>query len=515
MRVEALRRRKKRIGAVTDLFKTVMIYVLTVSMLTFAGIYISDRQNSGRTPDIPWEKMIIFGAGRTALGEIDENQIIPVQITITAEGNSFTAIYNNDIISEIYKNFERNILGLFGVDTICGRLDKETGDKLWRACTEAANSVYIKYAGNYLYPVIYAFLDKTGNPEIFSGELATVHELFIIDEAPVYGVARDISGNVSVFIPEEITGDIIRSRLNTASLESAYNSIAGVIQSEFLKGRDISAKTGVNRNNIKNLGFPDSFLLFNNYNTFSPVLRFSNPILDENGRISTEQSFIRDFFNLLNFNIESSGSYPVRNGITFVDGKTTANFYNDGLIVYNGEIHLSKFLGYDAEHYAFYDKIKAASVFAGNLPGELTGNESSLYLINITADPDETLRLTFSYYYNGIKIKVNGDDEGVAVMINQDSITGVRINSFQVNALNPPVMIKDRNPILELSIIDGMISSDIESGAAKEDLPQKYKLAYDKIQDKFIVNAFELVYNIDYTGSINDEDLTNAAWEIR
>jgi hypothetical protein len=513
IRVDALRKRKNRIAAIIDLVKTVMIYALTVSMLTFAGLYINGRQNAGRSPEeIPWEKMIIFETGGTTLGEIDENQINPVKITVTADGNSFTAMYNNDIISDIYANFRDSLLDIFGADASCVQLDREEGDRLWLACTELSNSVYIKYAGDYLYPVMYAFKTKTWNAEAFSGELALIAELFIVDMAPVYGVSRDSGGNVAVFMPGgEITCGMILSGLDTAKLESTYNDIAGVIPSEFLKSADISAVSGINRNNIAHLRFPYSFHLFRNHNTFSPELRFSNPLSDEHGRINIGSDHIKDFFELLSFNIERSGPpYSDREGRTYIDRRSTVKFYNNGRISYNGAAHLSKFLGYDAEYYTFYDKIKAASVFAGSLSGELTANGSGLYLTGITADPDGNLRIVFAYYYEGIKIKVNGSSEGIVIVINRDSISEVMINSLRVSRLQD--MIRSRNPVLELGAIDGMISRDISDGIVKEETAQKYNLTYDKIQDKFIVNAFELVYNIDHTGQ---NDLARAAWEIR
>jgi hypothetical protein len=41
---------------IIDLLKTVMIYVLTVSMLAFAGLYINDRQNAGGIWAPRWRK---------------------------------------------------------------------------------------------------------------------------------------------------------------------------------------------------------------------------------------------------------------------------------------------------------------------------------------------------------------------------------------------------------------------------------------------------------------------------
>ena len=545
-------KRKKRRTAAVDFFKTVAIYLLTVSMLTTAGIYINNRQNAGQTAEIPWEKRRMIESGGPVLSEIEinENHINPVQITITAENNSFTAIYNNKYISDIYEDFKYSIRGIFSKNSECRRLEKEEGEKLWKECTEKENSVYIKYAGNYIYPIIYAFLDKDKTVGIknmadaFSDlpgknrEFAFVHELFIVDEAPVYGVSKDIDGNVSVFIPETETGNIIKGHINTANLLT-YNNIAGirVIPCEFLKGEDISVKTGINGNNIKNLKFPADFHLFYNYTTYSFILKFSNPVLDENDKINTDKNSIRNLFKILNFNFESSRSRPVNNGISFVDRKNTVSFYNDGQIIYTykpsdlnfsnsfninetGGIHLTKFLGYDDEYYTYYEKIKAASVLVSSLDSDLTGNDCNIYLRSIISDSYDNLEVTFCYYYEGIKIKINGLEDMITVTINENSITEVKIKSLNVSVNSPNMTKKNMNPVLILSRIDDLISQDIENieeagqpEQSKEEIAKKYKLKYDKIQDKFIVNEFELIYNINYAEGNNDS--VKAIWEIK
>ena len=555
--VEPLQKRKKIIASAIDFLKTVAIYMLTATMLMFAGLYINARQHAGRAAsEISPEKMRIFESSGTVLAEIDENQIKPVQITATVDNKSYTAVYDDSIISDIYEDFTYSIKSIFGGNFKCAKLGKEAGALLWKECTLKENSVYIRYAGDYLYPVIYTFLDKSltgvNSSGAFSGELAEVRELFIIDEEPVYGVSRDSGGNVAVFMPEEQADNTLKSRINTAISAAAYNNSV-VIRCEFLKGDDISEKTGINANNIKNLKFPDSFHLFHSYNTYSQILRYENPILDADGEIDTKQSFITEFFKLSDFNIDSAVPYHYRNGITFRDGKNTVNFYGNGLITYIGKlsestmisgaggIHLSKFLGSGAEVYTFYEKIKAASVFVNSIPGEFRGNESSLYLKSITSDSNDILKLVFSYYYEGIKIKVNGSDEGVTVEINNDRITEVKINALNVSSQNMN-MIKDRSFIFELSAIDDMISKntekaieaklaeynsdsdseeitesadiDIDMADIKEPIAKEYKLSYDKIQDKFIVNAFDLVYNIDYTKSNDGEKFVEAVWEM-
>ena len=574
---------KKHGAAAVDFIKTVLIYVLAASMLATAGYYINEKQNAGQlTEEIPGDKWRIFGSGGIEPAEINENQINPVQIILTAGNKSFTAIYNNKLISDIYEDFKPSVRMLFDGKSTCRRLGSEEGFEIWKKCVEKENSVYIRYAGDYIYPVIYAFLDKSWDinktSEAFSNELALVHEIFIVNEAPVFGVARDINGNIAVFEPESEKGNIIRSYISTANL-SAYNNNAGIIPCEFLRNTDINAKTGVNKNNIKNLKFPEDFKLFYNYNIYSAEINFANPLLDEENKnkIDTDKSCIKNLFKNFKFNAESARSYSYERGIMFVDGKNTVWLYKDGRILYSyrppepgesgaflseGGIHLSKFLGYDtADYYSSYEKIKAANVFAGSIFRDITGNESNLYLKNITADAEGNLRVTFCYYFGGIKINIDGNDEGIIIVISKNSIIEVRINAVYINSQNMNT-VRHLSPVLTLSELDNKILNDmreyyyddiidkdkeeaqekdgdvvdiendvgddgenninsevdavreiISKEEAAEKIAMKYKLQYDKIQDKFIVNRFELVYNINYKDG--NDGTARAYWEIK
>ena len=508
LKVESLRRRKKRTDAAIDLIKTIIIYLLTASMLATAGLYINGRQNAGQAqaPEIPREKMRVIETGGTVRAEINENHANPVQITVTTGGNSFTVLYSDNKITDVYENFKKAVLGVFGFGSVCARLDREAGDELWRECAGAPESVYIRYAGDYLYPVIYTFLDKSWDGRnaagAFAGELAMVRELFILDKNPVFGVARDSGGNIAIFTPGAQSAVTIKNNISAEKLAAAAEDTAGVMPCRFLRGGELGA-------GIKNLKFPDSFHAFDNYSAFSTELKYTNPLLDENNIIDASQGFIDALFGLLNFNIESSISYPCPerggDGIIFEDGKSAVNIYADGYIIYDGKpsgadirsgaggVHLSKFLaGFDgAGGYTFYEKIKAASVFVSSIAGELTGNEGRPRLQSITSDADESLRLVFAYYYEGIKIKIDGVGEGVAVEITKDRITSAKIRALSVSSQNMD-MIKNRDPAWELSVIDAML----ENGTGTE--TENFNLEYDQINKKFIVNAFEPVYKIDY-----------------
>ena len=557
---------------IIDFFKTALIYALTISMLYVAGLYINARQNYGQTEEIPLEKRRIFGKGGIIDAVMDENHVNPVQITVTAENKSVTSIYNDMLISIVYEDFKNAVSALFKLSE-CIRLDKTEGEKIWKKCAGKENSVYIRYAGNYIYPVLCAFLDESDEMAAITaalaasdasttsaGDLAEVHELFIVDEDPVYGVAKDSNGNIAVFSPNEYLKKIIRHQISTHNLQAAYNKSAGGIPCKFLKDGDIRSETGINRNNIENLIFAEDFHLFYNYYNYntSAVLSFLNPLLAYNddindtdetnninktNKIDIEKTYIKSLFGIFNFNAESAGHYPDSNSETFRDRQSTMKFVSDGQITYSykpsdiynitdkGGVHLSRFLWTDADSYTFYEKLTAASAFVNGLSKELAGGEANLYLKDIKIGENQNLNITFSYYYNGTEININRHDYGIFISMNDNSITDVIINSLYV-ASEPKI--KNINPMLILSGFDGMISEELKSlqdtesienmgnienienpedkNKGKAEIAGKYKIKYDNNQDKFIVNRIELIYNINYSDGGNP---VQAEWIIR
>ncbi|MCL1793241.1 MAG: hypothetical protein FWG34_05170 [Oscillospiraceae bacterium] len=513
-----------KIKKIVDFAKTGLIYLLTASMLAMAGFYINARQNAGQNEEIPREKIRIFEIGGMALAEINENHITPLQITITANKQTFTAIYNDRTVLDIYEHgIKNNIRDIFGKNSACRILSGAEGEELWRRCADSEKSIYVKYAGNYIYPFIYTFLAKESIKNLaegFSGELAMVRELFIIDDGEIKGVAKDIYDRVSLFEPPPEAKSKIRQRFGETDL-SAYKNIAGAVPCEFLKNRDISLQTGANENDIKNLKFSETFHLFQNYEKYSFVLEYSNPLSGEDGKIKIEREYIKNLLKILNFNIENSVSYSENDAMTFRDGKNTIKFFKNGQILYaykpidsneiGGGLHLAKFLSYDDSYYTYYEKIKAASVFVSSLDRELAGNECKIYLKEVNMNPIGEMTAIFSYYYEGAEIKINGSSEAVALTIGENGFTQIKINSLYVT-LSEQGMVKNRNPIFDLDTIDREISRERGELREIEEIARKYNLRYDEKSDKFLVSDFKLVYEIDYDQKSGN--FAKAVWEV-
>lgn len=488
---------------IIDLIKTALIYMLTLSMLAFSGIYINARQNAGQgRTEVPFEIQRIFEIGGAFFADMNEAHFNPVQITVTLDGESVTAIHNDDLISRVYDDFIRFvILALFNRSAKCEMLDRAAGESLWQKAAASENSIYIRYAGDYIYPVLYAFLSGNFDSVDTSGDIAKVRELFIIDADPVFGVSRDSEGNIAAFIPSEesrIRGDI-SARIN-ASLQVAYTNIVGGTPARFLNSNIISGETGANSNNMQNFSFCPSFHLFDNRAIYLPALSFENPLLDNDGNIDLQKSYIRSLFRLLNFNHESAYSIPGTNFYT--DGAKSIRFTAGGQIIYThraagnrntGGLHLARFLGYDADYFTFFEQLKAASAFANSVSQELAGGEASLFLKDIFFEND-ALSIVFAYYHRGTEVRIKGADGAIILRVNQNGISDVTINAARFISGG---MTRSINPVLILNEADRLISEDAVYVEELAELSEKYNLRYDKNQGKFLVNRVELVYNID------------------
>jgi len=516
---------------IIDLIKTILIYILTGTMLASAGYYINARQNAGQRDEVPWEKRRIF-EGRAVFSEIDGQQLNPVQITVTFGGASRTAVHDDNLIESIYDGFIITaISGLFNRSAQSVALGGAEGAELWRQAAASENSLYIRYAGDYIHPIIYAFL----NPDNYDGTgegraIVRIHELFIVDMDPVFGIARDSDGNIVAFMPSDENRDreIIGEHIN-ATLQRAYNiSVGEGIPCRFLNNNIISGELGANRNNIENLSFIESFHLFdNNHAVYSPVLLFENPLLDEAGNINLQQEYIRSLFRLLNFNRESAYFSQRRQIYTGVANSEVRFIADRGQIIYThrsstGGLHLARFLGYDADYYTFFEKLRAASAFANSLSilsRELVGGADTRLVLKDIFYENGDLTVIFAYYFRGVEIRIAGMDGAVILRISRDRISEVTINTLRVSLHE---IIRNIDPMLILRETDRRIGQDISDildygGAAMpdgllEELAARYNLSYDKDSGKLLVNRLELVYNIDYSGG---SGISEPVWVIR
>ena len=561
---------------IIDFIKTAIIFILTFSMLSIAGIYMSERQNAGQLSEVPLEKRRVIengGIPPSAI-KINPNHINPLKIVITSDSKSVAAVYDSKLVSDIYRDFRDFVLALFSGRAKCEIIDDaDKAEEFWNFCLENPESVYIKYAGDYVYPLIYDFLVQDETGEIYesaeSRVIAKVRELFIIPydysytNANFIGAAKDSNGNISIFYPaaysayfenletdedydEKIYADLID--INSVDF-AAYNDIAGIVPCRFLKNSAIEQAMGFNKNNIENLKLPGDFLLFDNF-TYSSVLSYINPVFDEYDEIDARRGEkIRELLRVFNFSIESSGLLSVeengKSGKKFIENHDSLTVFEDGKIFYshtsvsagstgntntanniNG-IHLSKFLGFDSNYYTFHEKIKAASIFINTLSSEIAGHDGDLHLSEIKFEQNNLI-IVFSYYYKGIKINSDNHDTGVRIVISQNTIIEAGIDALHINSEKTARNLKQVTALsfFERELVNAK-NTEFTNIEEDEDYTEDYihiltdfdiedgDLSIfemeDNTKEKLIIKTFELIYNI------NAADRNNiiASWKIQ
>ena len=515
---------KKTKFDVIEFVKTTVIFILTFSMLTTAGIYMNERQNSGASSEVPLEKRRILENGGIKLSaiQINPNYINPLQIIITSDTKSIAAVYNSKVISDIYKEFTDFVLALFVNTAVCEKIGNENDDndeqseaaELWTRALNSPDSVYVKYAGDYVYPIIYDFLVQTEVNEVeesyIYGEnkvMAKVRELFILpadisdsSSSDFIGIAKDSDGNVSVFYPGMFKSELEYGRLRGSSAHAsfisvnsenfaAYNNTTGIVPCRFLKDGAIQDAAGFNKNNIQNLTLPEDFILFDAH-TYSAVLSYLNPIFDEYNQIDIRKGEkIGNLLKIFNFNIERSGLHFAEEngkiGKKFIEDHGSLTVFEDGRIFYNhtssdtgtaennivipainiNGIHLSNFLGYDSDYYTFNEKIRASGILINSLSAEIADNDGELYLSEVKFE-QERLTITFSYYYQGIKIKANNQDIGVSVVISNNTMTEADINIVYITTEKTTRNLKQ---VTALSYFEAELKKSKDTGSISEE----------------------------------------------
>ena len=548
---------------IKEFVKTAIIFALTFSMLSIAGIYMSARQNAGQPLEVPLEKRRVFENGGIIPSaiQINPNHINPLQIIITSDSKSITAVYDSKLVSDIYRDCRDVILALFDGSAECIIIDDNyEAEELWKRCIDSPDSVYIRYAGDYVYPVINDFFEQAGRADIYEAvenkTIAKVHGLFIIPtggtDTKFYGITRDTAGNAAVFYPssgyreylnpetgEKEIYDIYINFVDSVNF-AAYNDIAGTIPCRFLKNNAIGKERGFNKNNIKNLELPGDFILFDDF-TYSSVLSYINPIFDEYNEIDTRKGEkLRELLKVFNFNIESSGLHSVeengKSGKKFIENHGSLTVFENGRIFYYhtsadisggniadrnvSGIHLSNFLGFDSGYYTFHEKIKAASIFINSLNSDIAGNESDLYLSDIKYEQDR-LTIVFSYYYRGIKIQADNQDLGVYIVISRNSITEAGLDTLNITAER---MSRNVKQVIALNYFDDKLQKTEYQASDETDPEEDYSIFDIDLKEDYImpglisaevnfnIKSLELIYNINTTAGINN--YISAAWVI-
>ncbi|GHU36553.1 hypothetical protein FACS1894105_07090 [Clostridia bacterium] len=495
-----------------DLIKTISIFALTISMLVLAGVYIDARQNTGVSEEIPWEKRRIFENASFTASVPGSSLILPERITVTADGKSYTAVCDADLISTLFDSFKYTLLGVFAESSSADSAD----ETLWKECILAEDSLYFRFAGDYLPEVFRTyFSSSTAAPTVgvkspADGTEPQGRQIYFTKELILANggklcATRDSSGNVTKISPDEFILQLLSSQLTGAEL-SAYTTNAGVIPCAYPLRDDYSDSL---------ISLPASFQAESGAAAYSSCVTAGNPLTDQSGVLNSRSPEVSELLKNLKINAESAVFVGSGGQITVIDNHAeitltsgTLNPYRTAVLyrykddTYRaGEgLHLSRFLGYDSDYFTFGEKLRAAGSFIGSLPAGVIGEGISPVLSDISAEQNGRIVYTFAYYYSGVKIMTDGSYTGASVTINGNMITDISLISI---AITPEERIKNTNVMIAVSAVKSGIT-DIMNAEGEQSRDERiaeaekdFNISYDKITDKFTLPGIDLVYNID------------------
>ncbi|MBQ8552500.1 MAG: hypothetical protein IJ428_06780 [Clostridia bacterium] len=250
---------KRRITNAVEIFKTVLMALLVVSLILLVVIYISGMR--------VYENMVM----KKSLGE-SFDKLWSVQSGTEPEGldgaylmpefvgykqSTFLSprgcVGDSDSVSELYDLIKPCILELFGSDAVCRELPVDYGADTFFAARENEEFIYLRYHQPVLYQLIYAYAADTltvSEADVASGSEgnigAYVSELIIIPDKDFaahrfVAYASDGDGRYYEFRPAQhiVTSSFYISKLadgggniNTYEFEFADDGHAVLIDGE-------------------------------------------------------------------------------------------------------------------------------------------------------------------------------------------------------------------------------------------------------------------------------------------
>lgn len=447
---------KKMLLRAADISKVTLIYLLTFSMLLFAGIYINMRQNSAIKTNMPAEKLRSLEHSKNeSSAKSDLFCLLPVEYVVSNKGNAECCFNNNEIMQTLVDKNKDIIAPLCKTTAVYEKKFYEEGTAVWDEAFNNDYFIYIKFANEFPPKIIYdAFsarfkLTSDGSNDenqedgaISSGnETADVYiyELIIIPSTQgYYAVARDKNANITVIYPPEEASKVYNSK----EIIAAYNVIEGLINCEFLRG-DEEFNGYADSLGIK---LPGETVIFKE-DTFTDILKTRNPLtFNSDGSIDTTVSYIRDLFNFLDFNLEKT-TLHISNGASLHNLQYNGRlvFYKDGLIQYNAQseeegVKLEKFLSsHSVSHdgnYTSGDKLAAAFNFVDIFRGDFIGSRVSLQLTSVSFEEESgAVVYTFSYYLNNILIYgKNKATDALTIKIKNGTVIEIKFYSMLFSA---------------------------------------------------------------------------------
>ncbi len=435
---------KKNIIVLITYINIFICAVLFISMIIFASAYIIKSQYFmlNENDVLPVDTLLILKQGNPEITDnFNVSFIIPEFIGLRFNDKTIAITGNNDITKAFYLTISENIQYIFGSRYFYDKKEFQDGEAVWSDCLSADNYIYLKYPAEMPAGVINAFFNDEKivttavlpeNGIVFIKEMFLLFDYYGDETYGIHAVARDNIGNITVFEYNYI---------NTEPRQ--YFKIEGIL-SYFGNNTFPEYKFAASLQPDSDLKLPlqSAGVIFDGDIPARDIL-VSN--INDNSFSGISAEYILKQFG---FNPDKLNSFINTEGtLVFIETHGELEILSDK-IIYNasavdGGLDISDYLSYGIYNgdYDIFEIIKATGVIIDSIRETdkgFLGGDAGLRVSDILFDSENnSLIINYKYYYDNIIIdSAEGDFYACRFTVHKNKITGIYMNSVQINGLS-------------------------------------------------------------------------------
>ena len=443
-----------------ETIKIIAISILFVLLICLYAVYVSAAQsaNDSQGEEIPPEKLMVFNTDYSPKAyKINRSQLLPEFIGVVSEGAGLSTLYDRAMTSAFSDSMLPLTSSLFSSSAVFEALGESAGGDAWQSALDMPNYIYMRWTGNIPLAALSLYYCEEDINYTMKGYACEL----IIYPSPLGTPAaytRDSQGAVTY-----IAGDpALEKNIFNDNMIRAYTDTVGGTPFE-LYGRN-PQEGGYTDALGQPLALPDTTPIAGSF-TYSAKILCENPVsLDKTGG---EYERITRLLQLLEFNVYLPNDYDLNDVYGFrrtYIGSSGSNLRipSAGVIEYrsNGTdgIALSGFLGHSAPSYSVWDIIKAAGIFADNIPRDLAGGEADLCMSTVYRSGGNVC-VGFSYFIDGIRVAWSGQDDinhpDVVLTYSDSCLVNMTIRPMKITRMERIERVRNFPPEMYLRQIDG------------------------------------------------------------
>ncbi|MBO4264473.1 MAG: hypothetical protein J5922_00125 [Clostridia bacterium] len=493
-----------------EAFKIVIVGILLLMAVLQVIVYefnaISSLDSSQKSA--PSDLFIYQGANEKDSVTFDNKKLLPEKIAYSFSDEFSGVVSNsNESVSELYEGIEPLISAVFSSDAECVKLGDVAGRTLWHGACESNEYVYIKYHGEFPFPLIYAYANEEKNvliSSVASGDMPKIGDMFIKlcrgSDAEIqsgledhvgkfYAIGHTEDGKYSLFISQKGDGDIDFSK----SAFETYTDFADASAIKFVE-KDKSAALFPFEEIYRGISVGPSLAFFDCkdlQNADTVVRRDAN----ENDVFDKETL---DELSSSVFAVDHSAAYSEIDGrYTYVDVQSELAI-NSEKISYSSDsgIDIGLFLKYRVleRGYGIIDKVKASGEFADKvrelLPTAFCGL-ADLKLSDVYEEDGGNGAIVVKYSFFLQNIRINCEDVTVKIVNDKIVFAEIPLISFEKGSASYILL---QSAVFAAAAIKNEQVSDFEK--IKDKTLSAVVLEYDKSEDETEYKcSWKLIWN--------------------